>query len=99
MKIRDSRGKSMLRRVLYNYDPAARIDRPRAGFGLPLGDWLRGPLQEWAEAVLDPTRVERQGYLNSRIEGEAWRSFLGVASLTERICSVLMFQLWAGVNS
>jgi len=98
MKIKDGRGKSMLRRVLNNYLPPAPIDWRKAGFALPLGDWLRGPLQEPAEESFDPTCVEREGYLNSSVVANAWRK-LGVASLTERICSVLMFQLWAGVNS
>lgn len=99
MKIRDGRGKWVLRQVLYDYVPPALIDRPKAGFALPLAEWLRGPLRDWAEALLDPARVRREAYLDPFIVGEAWKSFLAGASLTERIWSVLIFQLWMEAGS
>ena len=99
MKIWDGRGKWVLRQVLYDYVPPALIDRPKAGFALPIADWLRGPLRDWAEALLDPARLKREGYLDPRIVGEAWSSFLGGASLSERIWSVLIFQLWLEAGS
>src|SRR5690606_23697607 len=64
MKIREGRGKWLLRQVLYRYVPEHLVERPKMGFGIPLGRWLRGPLREWAEELLDKGRLHREGYLN-----------------------------------
>ena len=95
MKINHSEGKSILRNILYKYVPKKLIERPKAGFSIPLGDWLRGPLKEWAEGLLESSRMEEEGYLNSNYVNQLW-----IDHLTEKrdgtfkIWSILMFQSW-----
>ena len=95
MKVRDGRGKWLLRQLLYRYVPKSLIERPKAGFGIPVGQWLRGPLRDWAEGLLDEKRLREAGYLNSRIIQEMWHLHLsGRFDLTDRLWTVLMFQAW-----
>jgi asparagine synthase (glutamine-hydrolysing) len=61
MKVRDGRGKWLVRQVLYRHVPAEMIDRPKTGFSIPLDAWLRGPLKSWAADLLAPERLKRQG--------------------------------------
>jgi asparagine synthase (glutamine-hydrolysing) len=95
MKIRGGEGKWALRQVLYKYVPRELIERPKAGFGIPVGQWLRGPLRDWAEALLDQKRLEREGYLKSAPIREIWQQHLsGRHDWTVRLWTVLMFQAW-----
>ena len=95
MKIRDGQGKWALRQVLYKYVPRDLIDRPKAGFGIPVGEWLRGPLRDWAEDLLNQERLESEGYLNSTLVNQTWRQHLGGRhDWSHHIWSVLMFQAW-----
>ncbi|NTU72777.1 asparagine synthase (glutamine-hydrolyzing) [Candidatus Roizmanbacteria bacterium] len=99
MKIRDGVGKWALRQVLYNYVPRELIERPKAGFSIPVGQWLRGPLRDWAEALLDAKRLEKEGYLNPAPIREIWLQHLsGRYDWTVRLWSVLMFQAWLEEN-
>ena len=63
MKIRDGRGKWALRQILYRRVPAALVERPKAGFAAPIGQWLRGPLRDWAESMLGEERLRSDGFL------------------------------------
>ncbi|MDD2989156.1 MAG: asparagine synthase (glutamine-hydrolyzing) [Zoogloea sp.] len=100
LKIRNGQGKWALRQVLYKYVPQELIERPKAGFGIPVGEWLRGPLREWAEALLDEERLSREGYLNPAPIRLAWSQHLsGRHDWTPRLWCVLMFQAWLESSS
>jgi asparagine synthase (glutamine-hydrolysing) len=95
MKIRKGVSKWALRQVLYKRVPKELIERPKAGFAIPIGQWLRGPLREWAEALLNPTRLKAEGYLHPEPITQVWQEHLsGHYDHTPKLWSVLMFQAW-----
>jgi asparagine synthase (glutamine-hydrolysing) len=95
MKIRNGQGKWALRQVLYKYVPKVLIDRPKAGFAIPIGKWLRGPLKDWAEELLDEKRLEVEGYFYSKPIRDKWVQHLsGRFDHTASLWAVLMFQSW-----
>ena len=95
MKIRDGVGKWALRQVLYKYVPKELIERPKAGFAIPIGQWLRGPLRDWAEALLNPMRIQQEGYFHPGPIETVWRQHLkGTHDHTPKLWAVLMFQAW-----
>lgn len=100
MKMRNGKTKWILRQVLYQYVPQQLIERPKAGFGIPLGDWLSGPLREWVEILLDEQRLRNEGYFNAQFVRELWHAHLnGKRSHQALLWSILMFQTWlAEVN-
>jgi asparagine synthase (glutamine-hydrolysing) len=95
MKIRNGQGKWALRQVLYKYVPEKLIDRPKSGFAIPIGQWLRGPLKNWAEALLDEKRLELDGYFHPKPIRDKWAQHLsGRYDHTASLWAVLMFQSW-----
>ena len=94
-KLRDGQTKWPLRQVLYKYVPRELIDRPKVGFGIPLQDWLRGPLKGWAEALLDVDRLEREGYFHATPIRAMWTEHMsGKKNAAHALWAVLMFQSW-----
>ena len=95
LKLRDGQGKWLLRQVLYRHVPAELIERPKMGFGLPIGEWLRGPLREWAEDLLDESTIARQGFLDPAPIRQAWQTHVSRAkNLDRELWVILMFQAW-----
>jgi asparagine synthase (glutamine-hydrolysing) len=95
MKLRRGRGKWLLRQVLARHVPPALTERPKAGFGMPVDEWLRGPLRPWAEDLLDEARLKREGFLEPAPIRAAWAEHLsGARSHQYRLWAVLMFQAW-----
>ena len=95
MKLRDGKGKWILRQLLDRHVPRALIERPKMGFGIPLDQWLRGPLCEWAGDLLAEDRLRLEGYLQPEEITRTWQAHLrGEGSFGYRLWSVLMFQAW-----
>jgi asparagine synthase (glutamine-hydrolysing) len=95
MKLGGGVGKRILRQVLYRHLPQELMERPKMGFGVPLGAWLRGPLRDWAEHLLDPVRLAQQGYLRPEPIRALWTAHLrGQAEAHYYLWDVLMFQAW-----
>ena len=100
MKYRNGEGKWLLKQLLRRHVPAALHDRPKQGFGVPVGEWIRGGMREWAESLLAAERLKREGFLDAQRVREQWSQHLeGRTRSGEGIWRVLMFQAWLAGTS
>jgi len=95
VKYRNGQGKWILRQVLNKYVPEKYFDRPKMGFGVPMGSWLSGPLRDWGEALLDENCIRQQGYLNAAVIRKKWAEHTqGKRDWHSQLWGVLVFQAW-----
>jgi len=93
-KIDGGQGKILLRHLLARYVPTALTERPKMGFGVPIDSWLRGPMRDWAESLLDPARLNQEGFFNTEAVRSRWRAHLDGRNWQHALWTVLMFQAW-----
>jgi asparagine synthase (glutamine-hydrolysing) len=94
-KIHAGQGKRLLRQIFTRYLPGELAERPKQGFAIPLSEWLRGPLRDWAEALLDERRLVAEGFLHAAPIRRKWQEHLsGSRNWGNLIWNVLMFQAW-----
>jgi asparagine synthase (glutamine-hydrolysing) len=99
-KLRGSTSKWILRQVLYRHVPKHLVERPKMGFGVPLDLWLRTSLKDWAEALLDESRLRREGFFNPSLVRKKWDEHLsGRRNWQYHLWDVLMFQAWLEAQS
>jgi asparagine synthase (glutamine-hydrolysing) len=99
LKIRNGEKKWILRQVLYKYVPAELLKRPRMGFGVPIDRWLRGPLRDWAESLLEEDRLRCEGYLDPVPIRQLWNEHqAGRGAWQYHLWDILMFQCWLEEN-
>ena len=95
MKVDEAGGKRILKAVLARYLPTELTDRKKMGFGVPIGQWLRGPLSDWAETLLDPSSLRQQGYFDEQSVQRLWKQHQsGWRNHSDILWSILMFQAW-----
>jgi asparagine synthase (glutamine-hydrolysing) len=95
MKIQGATGKAILRKLLYREAPRELFDRPKAGFAIPVGEWIKGPLRPWAEDLLEPGRMRSEGWFDPAPIQHRWRQHLaGTRDSGIALWAILMFQAW-----
>jgi asparagine synthase (glutamine-hydrolysing) len=95
MKVRDGRGKWLVRQVLYRHVPHNLVDRPKTGFGIPIDDWLRGPLRSWAGDLLSPARLKAEGLFSVGVVTRRMTEHMsGRSNHGYWLWNVLMAQAW-----
>lgn len=98
MKLKGQETKWALRQILYQYVPQHLIDRPKKGFGIPLNEWLTGPLRDWAEDLLSEQRLKSQGLFEYAPIRERWQAHLKYKHFGYSLWNVLMTQAWIEAN-
>jgi asparagine synthase (glutamine-hydrolysing) len=100
LKFKNNQGKWILKKILQQYVPKNLTDRPKMGFGIPLDSWLRGPLRDWAENLLNEKKLQQDGYFNPKLIRDKWKEHLsGKKNWQNQLWNVLMFQAWIDLNN
>ena len=95
LKLHKGEGKWLLRQVTHRYVPKQLMERPKMGFGVPMSKWLRGPLRDWAESLLDKSRLQNEGFFEPIQVRQKWNQHLsGVRNWQSHLWDILMFQAW-----
>ncbi len=95
MLLQSGQGKQILRRLLARYVPTELTDRPKQGFGIPVDRWVRGPLLDWAESLLEPRLLADQGFFRCATVRQVWEEHKsGRANRISQLWPILMFQAW-----
>ena len=95
LKLNQGKTKWILRQILYKYVPKKLIERPKAGFAIPVGNWIREDLRNWAESLLNEDRIKNEGFFDAKYIQNIWQEHLsGKRNWTEILWSILMFQEW-----
>lgn len=93
--VRDNKAKWPLRNILYKHVPQALIERPKMGFAIPIGEWIRGPLRGWSEELLSEQALRQHDLLDNDYIAHAWQRHLnGGVDLSTFLWGILMFQQW-----
>ena len=99
IKIKDGQGKWPIRQVLYKYLPKEITERPKQGFSVPIEDWLRGPLKQWASELLDKNRLIKEGFFDAEMITQIWDEHLsGKRRFQNYLWNILVFQQWLNKN-
>ena len=100
LKFRKGKGKWILKHILNQYVPKNLIEKPKMGFGVPIDSWLRGPLRDWAEDLLNEKRLKKEEYFNTKLIRDKWTEHLsGKRNWQYDLWNVLMFQSWIDSNN
>lgn len=95
VKVGGGKGKLLLRNLVNRYIPRSLRDRPKAGFGIPLNEWLRGPLREWADDLLAPDAIRRDGYFDADVVSKLWSEHRsGRYNRQQQLWNILVFREW-----
>jgi len=95
LKVRDEKGKWLLRQLLYKYVPKELVERPKQGFSVPIGEWIRGSLREWAQDLISPSKLKQEGFLRGDIIELLWKEHIkGEFNYEHLLWNVLMFECW-----
>jgi asparagine synthase (glutamine-hydrolysing) len=95
LKIHRGKTKWILRKILYQFVPMQLVERPKMGFGLPIGEWLRGPLREWTESLINEQKLKNENFFNPQPIREKWEEHLsGKRNHYDFLWNILMFESW-----
>ena len=94
-KLRDGKGKWILRKILNKYVPRKLVERPKMGFDMPIDSWLKGPLREWVEDLINEKKLKEENLLNPVLVRKKWKEHLdGTSNWQDHLWNVLIFQQW-----